>query len=285
MVDSVTEMGCKKCGAPMKIPFGTSVFTCEYCGNSMTVGGDGGNWKEIQKHTMLLNKLTPEQVSIEAKKWMDSGILRVGVSKSAVIGQMELKYVPYWIIPANGITNYTGKKGMGLSGIKSAMNQGSQGNIGGLAMGLLGGGFDRMMNNGNARPVSSSINRSYNLPVIAARGLEQYEIKDYQFSVMEKQLFDPGKIAGAKVLNGDVSEAEAKDKSKGMIAEVQEKEANNQLDFVQSMSTNVSVQDGELLHAAIWFIDYTIEGKTYIILIDGSNGKIIKGGKPFLSIN
>jgi hypothetical protein len=37
---------------------------------------------------------------------------------------------------------------------------------------------------------------------------------------------------------------------------------------------------GELVHAPIWFVQYSLAGDNYVILVDGCEGKVLGGGRP-----
>ena len=57
------------------------------------------------------------------------------------------------------------------------------------------------------------------------------------------------------------------------------------VDNLQSCSTNVMIGEGELVHAPIWFVHYSLKGENYVILIDGSEGKVLGGGRPMFKLS
>jgi len=279
------DVNCNKCGAPLKIPFGTSVLTCGYCGSSMTVGGAGDQWSDIQKHTMLVNAIAADQASEIAQKWMDEGLFRSGVARNSTITDIKLQYIPYWVMPIRCRTEFTGTAGTGIAGLRNAAGGAKGGNIGSMLGGILNAGISAKYG-GGPQQVSRAIDKTYDWPIIAIRGLENYVVDNYQFIVAQKQLFDPGKLGNPEsILNGDVTESEAKQKAQGSICAFQEAEAKSQLDVLSSINSKTKTEAGELLHAAIWFVKYRLNDKDYFILIDGSNGKIIKGERPAYSLN
>jgi LSD1 subclass zinc finger protein len=276
------ELNCQKCGAPLKMTYGAQVVTCEYCGTAMTVSA-GSEWKQIQKHTLLENKTDPSKALETAKAWMRggmiTGLLHRDLPEKAQIGEIKARYVPYWIIPCYAETSYTGRKGAGAV-IEQAARQAG----GGLA-GALGGILGGAVAGGKERSISNKIARAYNQPVVAVRGLSQYELEDYEFTTQLKQLFDPNKLQkDIEVLNGDVSEQEAIERAKGIISKKHEAEAKKSVDVLDSTYTEAKAQEGELLHAPIWFVHYFYENNEYFILIDGSTSKVIKGGRPATTI-
>jgi hypothetical protein len=278
------DINCKKCGAPLKIPFGTSVLSCSYCGSAMTIEGAEGQWKEIQKHTMMVNATPADKASAVAQKWMDEGLLRSGIAKNSSISEIKLQYIPYWIMPIRCRTEFSGTSGSGIAGLKNAASGAKEGNLGGLLGGLMNAGMSAKFGSGSQR-VSRAIDKSYDWPVIAVRGLENYVVNDYQFAVAQKQLFDPSKLKDGEILNGDVTESEAKQKAQGTVCAFQENDARSQMDTMASINSKTKTEDGELMHAAIWFVKYNFGGKDYYILVDGGAGKVIKGERPAYSIN
>jgi hypothetical protein len=277
------ELTCNKCGAPLKTPFGAQVLTCEYCGAAMAVSGD--EWKAIQKHTMLENRVDPDKALEVAKTWikggMIDGIIRHDLAEKSQIGEISAKYVPYWIIPSSADANYSGRKGASALIEQQARQMG--GGLAGALGGIMGGAV--LGRYGGQQRVSSRLTRAFNQPVVAVRSLSQYETDNYEFVVQSKQLFDPNKIQkGIEVLNGDVSESEAAERAKGLVSTKMEAEAKRACDALDSVSTQVTTQEGELLHAPIWFVKYVYDNQEFFILIDGSNGKVMKGGKPATTI-
>jgi hypothetical protein len=97
--------------------------------------------------------------------------------------------------------------------------------------------------------------------------------------------FDVGRIpSDAEFLNTEYKQEEAKLKVKAEVDAKERQTACGKVDTLQSCSTNVTVSDGELVHAPIWFVHYTLNGENYMILVDGSEGKILGGGKPLFHI-
>lgn len=129
-----------------------------------------------------------------------------------------------------------------------------------------------------------SVYNSYYFPVVAVRGLNVYQLEDYQFALNEKKLFDKKQIKQGTLMNGDVPEEEARERAKGLIHQIQEKVARQRVDIVSSIRTNINTQEGELLHAPVWFVKYNFKGKDYFILVDGNIRKVMKGDRPSVAL-
>ena len=140
--------------------------------------------------------------------------------------------------------------------------------MGGMMMGGMGGG------RGNLR--SNTLDQNYNYPVVAVKGLLNYQPKDYSFDLASRVVFDVSKIPKTiKVLNGDVSEESAKYQAKTYVDQIQSDKVHQHYHMVQKISTQDDVADPELLHVPIWFAKFVHKGKAISLVIDGNSGKII----------
>ena len=315
-VEKEKPIMCESCGAPLKIGFGATLITCEYCGSSMTISGEVA--KLISKHSMLLNKITPGQAVEEAKKWMDSGIFRVGVSKEAEITEVALKYLPVWTVPVTVTGNYSASssggfaadtrqmtdswkekdkkgflKGLGKLAIKGAaigaMAYGggrmmsTRGRSGGGA--LVGGTMTHGMTTGGQRgPASGPISKQY-YELMLARRASDIDLNQYQIPVQEKEIFTIGKIpADAEILNGDMLEEEAKARADALGREQVRKELSHQYDTIHALNINTALGEGELIHIPVWFVSYEHKGVNRAAGVDGITCKVVNGTRPTVSL-
>jgi len=306
---------CESCGAPLKMGFGATLITCEYCGSSMTISGEVA--KLISKHSMLLNKITSEQAVEVAKKWMDSGIFRVGVSKEATITEISLKYLPVWTIPVTVTGNYSASssgglaadtrqmsdswkekdkkgflKGLGKLAIKGAaigaMAYGggrmmsTRGRNGGGA--LIGGTMVHGMTTGGQRGhASGPVSRQY-YELMLARRASDIDLNQYQIPLQEKEIFAIGKIGDAEILNGDMLEEEAKAKADAVGREQVRKELSHQYDTIHALNINTALGEGELIHKPVWFVNYEHKGVKRVAGVDGITCKVVNGTRPTVSL-
>ncbi|MGA8603947.1 MAG: zinc ribbon domain-containing protein, partial [Thermoplasmata archaeon] len=99
----VQELKCPSCGAPIKPTFGEMVITCDYCGGSITLGGQG--WKEISKHTMLSLTVTDRDTALKTvRAYLDQGFFHRHFLEESKIAEERLSFVPFWIVPASATT-------------------------------------------------------------------------------------------------------------------------------------------------------------------------------------
>lgn len=315
-VEKEKPIMCESCGAPLKIGFGATLITCEYCGSSMTVSGEVA--KLISKHSMLLNKITPEQAVEEAKKWMDSGIFRVGVSKEATVTEVSLKYLPVWTVPVTVTGNYSASSSGGLAADTRQMSDSwkekdTKGFLKGLgklavkgaAIGAMAYGGGRMMStrgrngggaliggtivhgmttSGQRGPASGPISKQY-YELMLARRASDIDLNQYQIPLQEKEIFTIGKLPDdAEILNGDMLEEEAKAKADALGREQVRKELSHQYDTIHALNINTAVGEGELIHIPVWFVNYEHKSVKRVAGVDGITCKVVNGTRPTVSL-
>jgi DNA-directed RNA polymerase subunit RPC12/RpoP len=302
----VTSLKCPNCGAPISPKFGEMVITCEYCGSAVTLSADG--WSSVQKQTMLPLKFADkDQMTQKIHDLMDKGFMHRHLQESSTLQDLNLSFVPYWIIPVSARTTvvasnetmqlantaasaalfgvvlgglsgggggggggYRGGRGGGRRIFVPSFKLNLSGTLGTAKLGMFMGGG--MMGGGGMKK-TAQIDNNYSFPVVALKALTQYQPKNYLFSTTEKTLFDVSKIPkGIPVLNGDIGEEDAKNQAKTYVDQLQSDKAHSQYHMIQSLHTDIDVSDGELLHAPIWFAKYDHKGSPIVLVIDGNSG-------------
>ena len=281
-----TSLKCPTCGAPILPKFGEMVITCEYCGAGIALGNEG--WKGVQKQTMLPLRLAgKDQVVAEVHGLMDRGLLHRHLQEGSTLEEMNLSFVPYWIVSVSARTSVvasdvavrvgeiaTTAALIGLMG--SAMGDRRRG--GGLAGPLVTGAvLGTMMGPGQAGARKSyEMDNNYNFPVVALKALFEHQPRNYQFNLEERELFDVSKVPkGVKILNGDVGEEAADYQAKTLVTQLQSDKAHAQYHMIQQLNTDVDVAEAELLYAPIWFVRYDHKGNKIVLVIDGNSGGVI----------
>ncbi len=272
------ELKCPSCGAPIHPTFGETVVTCDYCGGSVTLGGAG--WKEINKHTMLPLKVADPAAAIKVvHDWIDSGFFHRHDFEESKVVDSKLSYVPFWVLPASASTTYQYQAvatsvGATIGTIAAAEVLGSA--LGGGRQ----GGFVPIpiMTGPVVNPTrSETISGQYEFPVIAVKAMSAYQPKEYQFDLDDRTLFDKKSIpSNAPVLNGDLTEDAAKGSARAHVQELQSEAAHKKHSMVSNLSTQVDIQDGELLHVPLWQFHLERKGKPYAIIVDAHAARVIR---------
>jgi len=279
---------CTRCGAPVSPSQEDLIITCRYCGFTISLATQ----EEIKTHSMLENHLFTQQAVEAAQRYMDKGLFRSGVSRDAQITLVKLRYVPFWTFPANTQTSFTGVTGAGLAGemhqVEAALTDKRASKL--MKFGKLvkaGASAYVEMQQKERKPttVSLSFSSHYVWPILARRTMIT-EVSYYDVPAAKKIPFDVGKISSdAEFLNTEFNQEEAKAKVKAEVEARERLLASGRVDTLQSCSTNVAVGDGELVHAPIWFVHYSLKGENYVILVDGSEGKVLGGGRPLFKFS
>ncbi len=273
----VQELKCPSCGAPIHPTFGETVISCDYCGGSVTLGGQG--WKEINKHTMLPLKVTDsEQLLKVIQGSMDQGFFHRHEFEDSKVIESKLTYMPFWVMPASASTSYTFQAV--ATSVGATAGTVAAGALLGSALGGRRGGFAVVPILGG--PVvnpnrSDTITGQYEYPVIAVKAMGALQPKDYQFALGDRTFFDKKSIpSGTQVLNGDLSEDAAKGAARAWVQQLQADAARKKHSTCSNLKTDVNVGDAELLHAPIW--QYTLErkGQRQTIIVDGNAGRVIR---------
>jgi DNA-directed RNA polymerase subunit RPC12/RpoP len=274
---------CTRCSAPLSPSQEDLIVTCRYCGYTISVATQD----EIKQHSMLENRLLTQQAVEAAQKYMDKGILRSGVSRDAQIINAKLRFIPFWVFPTNTATQMSGVAGQGISGelhqAQEALSDKRSSKLSKFGKLVIAGASaysEMQQKDKKPRNVVLNFSNYYVWPMLARKTMIS-EINFYDVPAAKKIPFDVGKIpSDAEFLNTEFNEEEAKSSVKPEIEAKERLIASGKVDTLQSCSTNVTIGMGELVHAPIWFVHYSLRGDNYVILVDGCEGKVLGGGRP-----
>ncbi len=278
---------CTRCGAPLNVSQEYLVVTCNYC--KLTI--ISGLLAKIRKHSMLENHLFVQQAVEAAQRYMDRGLFRTGVAKEAKIIRTKLRFVPFWVFEVDATTRFSGIAGAGISGeihqAQEAISDKKSGKLSRFGKVLLAAvsAYSEMQQKGNhSRRVSDSFSSHYTWTVIA-RNVSISEITYFNIPITKKIPFDVGKVPeDAEFLNMELDEQEARDKTRAEVDAKERRHAASRVDSLYDCGCDIRLGDGELIHAPIWFVHYSLEGDNYQILVDGSEGKVLGGGRPIVKL-
>ncbi len=278
------NLRCTSCGGPLKPSAGLAVIVCEYCGAATTLGA-GGAAQVVMKHFMLASTISQEQALNAGGQWLNKGLLRRKVAETSDVGNTVLRFVPYWVVPTNIVADYQGTRGSGVAQMRSESTAGKV--LGGALFALRAASTASQKGNVPAQitRVRDRIQISKNIPVVAVRGYVKYQPEGgYEFNETAKIAFDKRQSGGAEVMDGDVTEAEAKQLAGGQAQKIAEREAKKRVDTLESIQVYPTASDGELLHVPVFFVEYTHKGKAMFIAIDGNVGRVMNGERPAVSL-
>jgi len=299
-----SSLKCPSCGAPIAPKFGEMVITCEYCGSAVTLGNQG--WTGIEKQSMLALKVSSvDEVNSIITPMMDKGFLHRHLHEDSTQEEMNLSYVPYWIVSVSARTTVA-TVNVASQMAQTATTAALMGVIlGGMGGGFRGGGRRRafeewagigippllgsgslsgrfmafgmgMGYGGAGMTKTEQMDANYNFPVVALKALMEYQPRDYQFDLEDRTLFDITDLPkNIKILNGDISEDVAKSQAKTLVDQLQSEKAHAKYHMIQQITTQSDVGDLELLYAPIWFAKYDHKGEKIVLVIDANSGRVI----------
>lgn len=274
---------CPRCGASVSPSQEDLIITCRYCGYTVSLATQ----EEIKTHSMLENHLFTQQAVEAAKGYMDKGMFRSGVARDAQIINVKLRYLPFWSFPVSASTAYSGVTGEGFAGemnqMEAALTDRSASKLSKFGRIMKAGAsayLESQQKDRKPRTVSLSFSSHYVWPILARKSMIS-EVNYYEVPAAKKIPFDTGKISSdAEFLNTEYRAEEAKIKVKAEVEARERLVASGKVDTLQSCNSNVAVGDGELVHVPVWFVQYSLKGENYVVLVDGTEGKILGGGRP-----
>jgi hypothetical protein len=240
----VEEIKCSHCGAPIAFEPGEILATCKYCGFTVVI--ETGQTFTYE-HSLLLNKYDPTQVEEQIREWMRGGFMKPSdLARKAKIAEKELIYLPFWVVSVEAKSSYKGI-------------------------------FERIT---PAVAKEGTIEKDYDWLVLARKAAE-FPTRDYEVPLEGKIAYDFRRIEGfAKVFNSEIDKTEAEEQAKAEIENNHRFLAQQDVDKIIEMKTEIKVEETVYLHAPIWFIKYDYKGKTYQLILDGSTGSVIRGDIP-----
>lgn len=240
----VEEIKCSHCGAPIAFEPGEILATCKYCGFTIVI--ETGQTFTYQ-HSLLLNRYDQTQVEESARGWMREGFLKPpDLAKKAKITEKQLVYLPFWVVSVEAKSSYKGI-------------------------------FERIT---PAITKDGTIEKEYEWLVLARKASE-FPTRDYEVPLEGKIAYDFRRIEGfAQVFNSEIDKAEAEEQAKAEIENNHRFLAQQDVDKIIDIKTEIKIEQTVYLHAPIWFIKYDYKGKTFQLILDGATGMVIKGDIP-----
>ncbi len=238
------KVSCGHCGGPLKYSSGEIVVTCPYCGYTVVI--DVGKPFTLE-HALLPSNFDSKKAVNIVKNWMKASFIAPGdLSWRAKFTDVQLYFLPFWVVPVTATSTYRGL-------------------------------FERM---GPRIEKKGTINKRYNWVIFAQRKTE-FPTREFDIPLEGKMPYDFRKIPeGAKVLNSEIGEDEVIEIAKQQIRHDHEFLAKQEADRLIEIETEFKTGKPYYLHAPIWIINYNYKGKNYQVLLDGSRGEVIKGDLP-----
>ena len=283
------ELGCQNCGAPLEYMEGESVITCPYCGTTTMLAGYD-NIVKIDSHSMLPMNVNENDAISALLTWLSKGFHRSKKNiQTAKVESIRGLMLPYWIVKSNASTAWRGKK-------KRTRTVGTG---------------DKKKTETWREPVSGRFSEDYTWPEYAREDPDEFwgveNIKPGKKSLFpdwgkfwlrfgggrespNRNLLDgqlPFDIQEVKkcgmadnMVNGQITQERAESNAKGNIKEHQAKKADKKADVLSDVDTVVNVNKVDLVYVPMWEMKYSLNGKSYNALVDGTKKEVLSAEYP-----
>ena len=242
MAEVVESFNCAKCGAPLKVKRGEAVIVCDYCGSTNSLRADKAF---VIKHSWMPNRLSKEDVLRKAREWMSNSlIMPPGIEKSEIT-KAGLVYVPIWIFETENTTRYSGI--------------------------FLRGEGERKV---------SGVEEMKLFWKVLGRRQSAFPVREYKVPLTAKVPFTLEEAMEGEMLNGELDEEEAKSIARQEIAEHMKGLLAEKVDRFESCETETRFGESEFVHIPVWLLEFKYNGKSYKLVIEGTNGEVLKGEIP-----
>jgi len=283
------ELACQNCGAPLAYMEGESVITCPYCGTTTMLAGYD-NIVKIDSHSMLPMAVNENDAISTLITWLSQGFHRSkSYVQSARIESVKGLMLPYWIVKSSASTNWRGKK-------KRTKTVGTG---------------DKRRTETWWEPVSGRFSDDFTWPEYAREDPSEYwgveNIKPGKKSLFpdwgkfwlrfggskespNRNMLDgqtPFDIEEVKkcgmagnLVNGQITQDRAEANARGNIKDHHAKKAESKADALTDVDTTVNVNRVDLVYVPMWEMKYSMGGKTYSALVDGTRKEVLSAEYP-----
>ncbi len=258
------EMKCPNCGAPLNPMPGEAMVVCPYCGTSITLGSLG--WTKVHKHYILDIKLPMKDQAIGiVRSYLDRSLLHRHLFEKSELKNIQLSYVPYWIIDAGYTAQYKYKR-----------EEVQPGGFAGISMGGRGGVAGPTVTMRTIIESGTDVG-TVKYPVVAVENLNIYQPPDYIFNLQEVRNIVSQDISNpVKMLNGTMSEEKARVEGKVRIQQWEIRKLQRRVHGFLSAEVNVEIADVYLLHAPVWYVEVVHKNEKIVLLVDGHSGAVME---------
>ena len=258
------EMKCPNCGAPLNPQPGEAMVVCPYCGTSITLGSLG--WSQVHRHYILDIKVPLKDQAIGiVRSYLDRSILHRHLFEKSELKNVQLSYVPYWIIDAGYTAQYKYKREEVQPGGFVGVQMGGRGGIAGPTVQM--------------RTVieSGTDVGTVKYPVIAIENLNLYQPPDYIFNLANARNITPQDSSNpVKMLNGTMSMEKARVEGKVRIQQWEIRRLQRMVHGFLSADINIEIADVYLVHIPVWYVELLHKDGKIILLLDGHTGAVME---------
>lgn len=285
-MESLPELKCKSCGAPLPYMTGENVLTCNYCGAATMIAGMD-NIVRVEEHFIIPNCLDPGAVENICREWMGQGVFRArDLPARAAFKSIAGVFLPFWVVNVTAATYWSG------------MHKKTR---------TVGSGNDRRTEEYWV-PDNGSFKDDLAWVVYARTRRDEYfgiealnpggdavtaDWGEYPFGfglggeasegvdlAAGKQPFSMEAARGLKIINGQITRERAEEHSRVQIIDLQHTKAGRKVDTLTNCDTTFFIHGTDLVYAPMWMVEYSYGNRPYHLLVEGLRGRVIAGQAP-----
>jgi len=279
-------MKCKNCGAPLPYVAGENVLNCGYCGSTTMIAALD-NIVKLEEHFIIPNNIDSRSLQKNCREWMSKGFFKAGdLDETAAFGKIEGLYLPFWVVNVQANTYWSGMnrrtRTVGSGDHRRTETywepeSGSfQDHLGWVVYAR--SNFDEYYGLNALNPGQCSTSADWG-GFAMSFGLGDKKSEGIDLATGKKP-FSMDVAKGVPVINGQITQDQADDRAKAQIVGYHRSQAESKVTRLTDCDTTVQVERTELIYAPMWFVEYAYKGKTYRMLLEGHQGRVICGEAP-----
>jgi DNA-directed RNA polymerase subunit RPC12/RpoP len=244
MAEVIDSYNCPHCGAPLKVQQGELIVVCEYC--SSTVGMKA-NEKYYLAHSIIPARYDAKAIEASIRSWMKGGVhLPDDLASKSKILELRCTYLPFFVFDIKATTAFKGY----------------------------------LTRTGRSDKREDTLEKKYPWKILARRD-SKFPTTEFKIPLSGKVPFNISQmLPGAKFLNAELDDVEAKELAKSQIETHQRALLKDIVDEITSDQTEVDFRSSEFVHAPVWYAIYEYKGQRYGIYLDACSGEVIRAQAP-----
>lgn len=272
LTENQTEItkSCSNCGAVIAISPEDLVITCKFCGETFDVDG-----KKIPNHQLIPTKENNE-ITQNVENFLKKNKTDLD---QATIQEVQLKYLPYWVVPFNSKTHYYGVLASSVTRYRTETRT-VRTPDGKTRTETVQVPYQVSV----YRPEEADFNRNGRENVIARKHTAFYGFNEFQSTLFLDNIipFDFNKIKrlDAEFINAEVNSHEAQIETYGRVENTNRSIAQSRVQRLIRCDSVVNIDEPLYVHAPLWVVRYKFQDKIYKVSAAGDSGKIVKGEIP-----
>lgn len=272
VMEGISEVGCRDCGAKVRFQGSLTSSECPYCGTPIQLDGVHDAEDRIAVDGVLPFKIKREKAKSNLKEWVGSRWFAPNEFKQrGVQGRFAGVYMPYWTYDSLTLNDYVGERG---EHYYVTVKRG-----------------DQQVRERRTRwyPASGSFRRFFDdVLVVAGRGLPAKVVRSLEpWPLHECLPFNQQVLAGYMARTYELSlRAGFKEAEKRMESAIRtdvRQRIGGDDQRVHRISTTYGAMTYKHLLLPVWILAYKYGEKTYQVVVNAATGEV-QGERPYSTL-